>query len=163
MAGYHSRANSLFCRSCAPHATGQLTAVDDTAWNAQCPAQVPARAAAGAALVSIREETGALSKSLRCAEINPIYSSAIEGAICERGTSDMALALSGFLLVAVLLTVTAVLSIMLLRRKGHAAANIMAESSKDVTILEEVSNLSAAPMYGGWDLQGSDRQMERPH
>jgi hypothetical protein len=81
-------------------------------------------------LGNVATSTGAMSRDLRCENINPIYRVAVEDALCSSGIRNLVLANVGFALVGVFLTVVAVAFILLSRRKGRHSAVSRSNSTK---------------------------------
>jgi hypothetical protein len=82
-------------------------------------------------LGNVANTTGAMSRELRCENINPIYRGAVEDALCSSGIRNLVLANVGFALVGVFLTVVAVAFILLSRRKGRHSAVSRSNSMKN--------------------------------
>ncbi|KAG5177757.1 hypothetical protein JKP88DRAFT_169911, partial [Tribonema minus] len=128
-------------------AKGELNSADFKDYAQQCPALAPAKDRVAAALANIKDETGYLSKEIRCREINPMYVQGVEGAICTSGTQDILMAMVGFVLVGIFLALVSTCFIWLMRHVGYAESDRLGIDFNSSKLLQRKTSTMALPPH----------------
>eukprot|EP00611_Tribonema_gayanum_P027683 TRINITY_DN6919_c0_g1_i1.p1 TRINITY_DN6919_c0_g1~~TRINITY_DN6919_c0_g1_i1.p1 ORF type:complete len:1044 (-),score=279.20 TRINITY_DN6919_c0_g1_i1:496-3246(-) len=135
-------------------------------WQQQCPNELFAKEEMAQSLASIRDATADLTGQLRCANINPMYVTAVEGAICTRTVPTLALIIAGFMLVGTFLALASILLTVLLSRTTDEMCTTDAQHTKlqvELTVLDDDERSVGTTRRGSGSYSSCDSLPHWPH